>query len=217
MPPDISVGAVGAAFIGALASLLGLVISKESKVSEFRQAWVDALRAEITAYLSNINAICDAVKVKYQNQGDKVAALAPHYSDLNTATFMISLRLNPEELEAKNILASMREFQELLSKEDDIKPELIRPLEAKLLRQSRILLKMEWQRVRDGEKSFRRAKRIAWLLLCATPFLIIYFSIQTGDTTKPTKSDAISAPGPHSGEESKVEAEKAGQERSNEP
>lgn len=44
---DLSVGAVGAAMIAAFVSFLGLIIGKEQKTSEFRQAWIDALRSEL--------------------------------------------------------------------------------------------------------------------------------------------------------------------------
>ena len=37
-------GTVIAGLVAALASLLGLVISKETKVSEFRQKWLDSKR-----------------------------------------------------------------------------------------------------------------------------------------------------------------------------
>ena len=41
--PDQAIGAIAAALIAGLISLLGLIISKEQKVSDFRQAWIDAL------------------------------------------------------------------------------------------------------------------------------------------------------------------------------
>lgn len=47
--PDQAVGATIAAIVAALVALLGLIISKEQKVSEFRQQWIDALRADIAA------------------------------------------------------------------------------------------------------------------------------------------------------------------------
>ena len=40
------------AVIAALVSLLGLIISKENRISDFRQAWIDALRAEIVGLIA---------------------------------------------------------------------------------------------------------------------------------------------------------------------
>lgn len=65
MGGDISIGAIGAALIAGIVSLLGLIISKEQKTSEFRQTWVDSLRSEITSYLTSFNAIADALLVTY--------------------------------------------------------------------------------------------------------------------------------------------------------
>jgi hypothetical protein len=57
--PDAAIGATVAALIAGTVSLLGLIISKEQKTSEFRHAWIDALRSDLTAFLTQINAIHD--------------------------------------------------------------------------------------------------------------------------------------------------------------
>jgi len=49
-----AIGPIIAAIIGAVVALVSLIISKESKLSEFRQAWIDSLRQEIADFLSNI-------------------------------------------------------------------------------------------------------------------------------------------------------------------
>lgn len=167
MLTNISVGAVGAAFVAALVSVLGLIISKENKVSEFRQAWIDALRTEITTYLTSINMICDALQVNYESQGQKVDALSTHYSSLNSANFMISLRLNTDERESREIISSMRNFQELLSNDSDVTPESLRAIEARFLKASKSLLKKEWKRVKRGEPTFALAKFAALALVVA--------------------------------------------------
>jgi len=46
-------GAVGVATISGLISITGLVISKEQKLSDFRQAWIDALRDDISHFISH--------------------------------------------------------------------------------------------------------------------------------------------------------------------
>jgi len=77
--PDAAIGAVVAALIAGIVSLLGLIISKEQKTSEFRQAWIDALRCDLTAFLTQINAIHDATKVRYVDHAEKVDTLRPLY------------------------------------------------------------------------------------------------------------------------------------------
>jgi len=55
--PGALAGTIIAAVIAAIVSLLGLIISKETKVSEFRQAWIDSLRAEIAAVITHAQAL----------------------------------------------------------------------------------------------------------------------------------------------------------------
>ena len=48
---------ITAAILAAIASLLGLIISKESKVSEFRQKWIDELRKDVAWVLGEATLI----------------------------------------------------------------------------------------------------------------------------------------------------------------
>jgi hypothetical protein len=56
----IAIGAIAAALIAGLIFLLSLVISKEQKISDFRQEWINSLRSEIAALIAHANAICGA-------------------------------------------------------------------------------------------------------------------------------------------------------------
>ena len=49
--------ATTAAILAAIASFLGLMISKESKISEFRQKWIDELRKDISWVLGEATRI----------------------------------------------------------------------------------------------------------------------------------------------------------------
>jgi hypothetical protein len=62
--PDVALGAVIAAFLTALVTALGLVITKENKTSEFRQAWIDALRADFATYASHIIVLMATVRIE---------------------------------------------------------------------------------------------------------------------------------------------------------
>lgn len=161
----ISVGAVGAAFIAAIVSLVGLIISKEQKISDFRQSWVDELRKEISQYLANINAISDKLSIGFDSQENKVKELSDLYIRLNTSSFLITLRLNQNEEKSKKLLDCMSRFKELYNDEKNIKPKFIRPIEAELLDSSRDLLKSEWDRVKKGEPTFVFAKWVALVVI----------------------------------------------------
>lgn len=54
---EITIGAIGAAVITGLLSLVGLIISKENKTSEFRQQWIDGFREEISDLIGRIEVI----------------------------------------------------------------------------------------------------------------------------------------------------------------
>jgi len=172
---DISLGAVGAALIAAIVSLVGLIISKEQKVSDFRQAWIDALRIEIVTYLTSINAIADAIAVPYKDQAEKVASLSPLYARLNQSHFAIMLRLNPSEHKSKVIIDCMNSFNALATDEAQMSAVAFKPLEIKFLHASKELLKYEWKRVKRGETTFVVTKWLAMSVVATFVILSIYY------------------------------------------
>lgn len=185
MSSDLSVGAVGAAIIAAIVSLIGLIIGKEQKTSEFRQAWIDALRAELIKYMTTLNAIADATDIKYPDQPAKLAALTPHYSKLNEATFGVMLRLNDKEPKSRAVLAAMNDFHALAQDEQTLIPENIRPVEAALLTASKDLLKYEWKRVKRGEWTYRVSKWVSFLIVIG---LVGFAVLQSRVASDPPKS-----------------------------
>ncbi|MGV3742883.1 MAG: hypothetical protein ACO1NO_11300 [Burkholderiaceae bacterium] len=52
------------ALIAAAASLVATTLSKEQKVSEFRQAWIDGLRSELATFLSSARAFARAMEAR---------------------------------------------------------------------------------------------------------------------------------------------------------
>jgi hypothetical protein len=177
--PDVAIGAVTAALIAGIVSLLGLIISKEQKTSEFRQAWIDALRSDLTAFLTQINAIHDAINVKYLDHAEKVETLRPLYIPLNTSTFNILLRINPDEAKSKRLLDAMEAFNALTADETKLTTENIRRIEKEFLASSQVLLKSEWRRVKSGEWTFRIAKLVALIVILAPVVIGGYAAYRT--------------------------------------
>ncbi|MCF1448466.1 MULTISPECIES: hypothetical protein [Rhizobium/Agrobacterium group] len=171
---EISIGAVGAAAIAGLVSLLGLVIGKEQKVSEFRQAWIDELRKCVVSYLVNINAVCDALGLARAGRAIDDAALLTNYKLLNEASHGITLRINPSEETAKALLKSMHEFDEISRSNSNLTPEKIRELEKGFIDSSQNLLKFEWARVKKGEANFVWTKRIVYVIILLMLILLAY-------------------------------------------
>lgn len=191
--PDAAIGAVIAALIAGIVSLLGLIISKEQKTSEFRQAWIDALRSDLSAYLTQINAIHDAIKVKYSNHAEKVDALRPLYIPLNTSTFNILLRVNQNEVNSKRLLDAMTAFNALTADEKKLTTDNIRVVEAEFITASQALLKFEWKRVKSGELTFRVAKILAFFVVLSslTVGFIEIYSLWWPDKAKSSQSTAL--------------------------
>jgi len=173
---DISVGAIVAAIIAGLVSLLSLVIGKEQKVSEFRQAWVDDLRKCLVAYLVHVNAISDALRVKAKGEQSDSSALLQSYKLLNEANHGIVLRINAEEKPAQALINSMSDFESIFKDNANLVPEKICILEKNFLDASKELLKFEWKRVKRGEKIFVWTKRIVLGSIVIMFGFLIYMS-----------------------------------------
>jgi uncharacterized protein YnzC (UPF0291/DUF896 family) len=171
---DISVGAVGAAIIAGLVSLLGLIIGKEQKVSEFRQAWIDDLRKSLVSYLVNINAISDAIRLRKSGKTIDDKELLSNYKSLNEASHSITLRVNSDESPSKSLINSMSEFEIIANNNSSLTPEKIKEIEEGFIKSSKELLKFEWNRVKRGEDIYIWTKRVVYLSIAAMVGVLIF-------------------------------------------
>jgi hypothetical protein len=159
------------ATIAGVFSLLGLVIAKEQKVSEFRQAWIDALRQDVAEFIAQANIIHAALaKLAKQASPDKVKFLNDNresYLAVNRCSTRIRLRLNVSEAPSKTFLAAMRSLESLMVREiekwTDEPAELTR-LNLEVENTADDVLKAEWVRVKDGEPQYVVAKWLASIL-----------------------------------------------------
>lgn len=177
--PDIAIGAVVAAFIAALVSLLSLIISKEQKTSEFRQAWIDALRADIAAVVAHANAIHGAAAAQFDTPAKTWEAAREDFVGINQATANIRLRLNSKEMESQAILKSIENLESHLSP-GMVDFRELDTIEKQMVADAQVLLKKEWLRVRSGEPVFRAAKWLFLLLIMASVAFISYHLIPSG-------------------------------------
>ncbi len=160
MIPDVAIGAVVAALIGAMISLVGLIVTKEAKVSEFRQAWIGELRGEFATFITQINHLEDASKIQFTSTQDAFEKTRDGLSKLNEAYFTIALRLNTDEQHAKNIQASMISLMVLVQdkKRDE---DIFQQQKVKFIGFAGQLLKHEWVRVKVGEGAYIWTRRAA--------------------------------------------------------
>jgi hypothetical protein len=172
--PDAAIGAIAAALIAGVISLLGLIISKEQKTSEFRQSWIDGLRSELSLVIAHANAIYGAGAATTGNVasgGGDAAELwkvvREDFVGINEATARIRLRLNPREAQAQAVLAAIEDLERLLSPGRVMNYVEINDLEKRLVSEAQVLLKAEWVRVQKGESTYRIARFAALAIIVA--------------------------------------------------
>jgi hypothetical protein len=159
-------GPVVAAIIAGAVAFLASVFSKEQKISEFRQAWIDSLRNDLSEFVSIVLQIGDELSVRHRRGADIEALQAhlrsrePNFQRLEACKARIQLRLNPKEH-----MVLLDAIEEMCEPSDhDRKAEI-------LIAESQKILKTEWKRVKRGEPIFVVSKWLS-LILCVTSLLI---------------------------------------------
>ncbi|GAB2745763.1 hypothetical protein GCM10027019_26500 [Melaminivora jejuensis] len=175
--PDVAIGAVVAALIAGLISLLGLIVSKEQKTSEFRQAWIDALRSEIAAVIAHTNAIYGAGAANIESSVELWKVVRDDFVGINEATAKIRLRLNPKEAQAIAVLSTIESLENLLQPGQKMDYREINAIEKRLVGEAQLLLKEEWRRVQTGESTYRVARFTALAVSSACILALIALSL----------------------------------------
>ena len=161
---------IATALIAGAFTFAGLVLGKENKTSEFRQAWIDNLRQEISdfvgatshvlSYWLYIRDTSNTEEIYQQRCSDFLKQSDQILSKIVSLEARIRLRLNPTEHgEFIAQLARVYEFvsaDTLPSSHKTVRPEL-----EKLIQLSQHLLKSEWVRVKRGEPAFWITRAIA--------------------------------------------------------
>jgi hypothetical protein len=163
--PDVAIGAFSGALITGLVTLLALIISKEQKISEFRQAWIDALRTEVSLLIAHANSIANARSALNKSSSEAWGASQSDFIALNQATAEIRMRLNSNEQEAGAILSKILEIEYLFMSKSSVEVGKLNKLEKELVELVRILLKSEWRRVQRGEPVYQFTKNIVVFIL----------------------------------------------------
>ncbi len=194
----VAIGAISAAIITGVLSLVGLIISKENKTSEFRQQWIDSFREEISELIGRLEVILlhgrlleFEVKTKGgsatpQLLNECLEKIKDEVKEAHTLHRKILLRLNPDE--HQNIRSIMDEVAAVLRKTKPEEAE-VNALLNRLVETVQKELKKEWKRVKTGEPVFRTTKWFVFILLTATLLIAGYLAF----TNKPASSGVSSA------------------------
>ena len=182
----VAIATVVASIIAGAMSFVNLTLTKEQKTSEFRQAWIDALREDLATFFASTRAFARATQEAKGNMGGiesetPFAMTKEKISDLRyqvaETRYRIQLRLNPEEPEHTELLRLMQvavaKQQEVLL-DGGVTENVLLAVETAAAYAPKIL-KAEWERVKKGELPFRLARNWVAPLLVILSFAFIFF------------------------------------------
>ncbi|PIJ42611.1 hypothetical protein [Tatumella sp. OPLPL6] len=166
-------GAIIAALITAFIAFIGMIIAKENKTSEFRQAWIDNLREDVVSLIGAWRGYLDSKKEDSQlgDQADKVKFDAS--IELKKCANRIKLRLNSakenrtiHEEKVFIIIDDILKGKHTGSSDDNID---------NLTLYTGIVLKEEWEKVKRGERGFSTVKECFWILFILLSIILLFW------------------------------------------
>lgn len=151
-----------------------LIVSKETKISEFRQAWINLLREELADLFSSSRSFIRAVQESREdNSNDQQFSFSRETvtkmrHSVAESYYKIQLRLNPDQSDHKILLGLIRsmmsEIQTYVSNPDDSSDGPIKRIDEAAYQAAKIL-KSEWGTVKNGETAYRRALKLTGAIL----------------------------------------------------
>lgn len=192
---------LAAAFVAGGIARSNLIVSKESKISEFRQAWVGELRENLSSLFSAVRLLARAVEEERDTQNgngnnpkfhfmqEKIVEARHSSAELK---YRIGLLLDSKQdshVELQRLLGVMMEVQQtyLMGENNaDINPVFDAVERAHKL--GTAVVAQEWETVRQGEPEYRNAvKRVDSVLLVAGILMIAlaavaFFAPPTAET-----------------------------------
>lgn len=181
----IPAGAIIAALIAGLFSFFSLVLSKEQKLSELRESWIEGLRDDLATFAAGMQSI-EQLERGYNEDhshppklNERHGALLAPLTTTRIAYTRILLRLNPgdKSVATQSLISVLKKIADL---SNQARYEEAADCIPEMREQAQLVLKAEWQRVKQGEPTFRWSKRIALTLLAATMILGTYLAIHSG-------------------------------------
>jgi hypothetical protein len=198
-------GVMFAAIIGGFFSLMNLVSSKEQKVSEFRQNWIDSLRESISSYIASLYYISTLYEHYVKQHPDKkdrfemTKGVEETYLLVNKMYNDIIFRINDNETKPElkklndDFLLALEESRELFNKNELKEAKLSCN---KIREHTKPLLKNEWKRVKTGETTYRYSKYFAIIILIIGIGIFSYSSYKMISTVlvTPTSVEVVAQP-----------------------
>jgi hypothetical protein len=150
IPLTISVStAFAAVVISPLTSyLVARIQFRASVLSANRQQWVNTLREQIAAFVSEAHAIM--FEAAHQCETDDYAAQRRRYVNLNLLETKINLLINHQEEDHRQLVSTLASISSALVKSHGRDQEGVMGVIAGITPLSQRILKREWVRIRSG-------------------------------------------------------------------
>jgi len=176
-------GAILTSIIAASVATVGLGVGKDSKVSEFRQEWIDRLREDVAKCCSVSVALYHG-NVRFSmrerlNLDIKYGATDDLVVEANNLRYRIRLRLDSSKrrsTELNDALDLLTGLASTASQPFDVVMEAVQ----NVLGKTEIVLDEAWIRVRRGEVRFRVTYSFAILTLLSSIGLLVFHWYHTG-------------------------------------
>jgi hypothetical protein len=146
-----------ATFWVALGVIVAAFIARSVKISEFRQAWIDGLRSDISEYINKAHEWVDLyLELNSEQSQEKKHELFPKLERLKYDALhiysRICLRFKPDDGNAEVLLEKLLSLLDPLKFDSNSKKSSWRELSDIAVMQARILLKEEWETTKNPLK-----------------------------------------------------------------
>lgn len=147
---------------GTLAAVLAALMARQLKVSEFRQAWIDGVRADISEFISKAHEWIDLyMDFNKETDQSKKHEMAPNLHRIKYDSFhvlhRVELRFKPNDEYANALLADLRDLLNPGKLMPNQEYSSWRGMADRAVMDARILLKEEWETTKNP---FRRSRAI---------------------------------------------------------
>ena len=182
----VAMATVTASLIAATIAFVNLTLTKELKTSEFRQAWINSLREDLSTFFACAKAFArateeqhaldksDSEENSFKISSDKVSDMRYQVAEVYSR---VILKLNYKEPEHEELLRLMKvaiEKQNAALKNKSDSSETIKAIDI-ATKYSRPLIKNEWDRVKEGEPAFKNTRNGAIIGIIALCLAVICF------------------------------------------
>lgn len=157
----IAIGAVIAALIVMYSGYLNLKISRSHAVSDYRQEWINSVREKFSEFLNEADRILS--DLSYKHVEETFEEQYPNESQsLKHKLYTVRLFLNKNENEHTELIEKATQLKNhmLYTPLDKIDYDSIRQDNEALVGLFQDILKDEWNRVKWGERTWKRKRRL---------------------------------------------------------